>query len=95
MVDRELAAALARRFADKISSDADLPKLRHPELEQSLTFKSEAHQLTCICNITGSSYHASWDGTAEAAGRLVDEAAEDTVFLIDKTRHYPWLRSRT
>jgi hypothetical protein len=51
-------------------------------------------QLRLVCTITGSAYERPWDGKEATALALAEEAAEDTAFLVTRTKHYALLKSR-
>lgn len=94
-LDAELASRVADRFSQQVLTAADLPAARGKDVRESceLRISDDRSVLRLTCTITGSSYERSWDGSEGAALALVDEASEDTAYLIARTRQYTWLRS--
>jgi hypothetical protein len=75
-------------------AEPGLPPARKNDVSQSCEITRNGELLRLTCTITGSSYERTWDDTEAEASALVDEAAEDTAYLVTKTPHYAWLRSR-
>ena len=95
MLNTELERALVNRFADHVMREAQLPEARRADVEQAAEFAVTDNEIRCTCRITGSTYIAEWDGSEASAARLADEAADGTAFLVTRTPHYAWLRSRS
>lgn len=89
----DLAARLAEQFADQVIGATDLPPSRRADLLQSCELTRDKALLHLVCTITGSRYERPWDGSEAEAAALVDEAADDTAYLITRTPHYAWMRS--
>ena len=94
MLDAPLREKLTQRFADRVMESAELPEERRADLERAPEFAVERGELRCLCRITGSTYAVPWNGAEDLAERLADEAADGTAFLITRSSHYAWLRSR-
>jgi hypothetical protein len=95
LVDGQLDQRLVERFTDQVFTLADLPRVREDHIRSAPEFWLEDRTILGVtCTITGSSYERPWDGSEEAAIALADEAADGTAYLVTKTRHYAWLRSR-
>lgn len=90
----EVASRLAARFAERVMEATDLPPIRETDLRESCELRREAGLLLLTCAITGSSYERPWDGSEGEAVALVDEAADGTAYLVTRTQHYAWMRSR-
>jgi hypothetical protein len=75
-------------------AQGELPEIRRRDIEESVTFEAEAGPFTCRCDITGPTNGDTWDGSLQRAEAVVDEAAEDTAYLVKKTGLYGWLHSR-
>ena len=93
-LDEELAARLAERFTDRVVDAAALPPSRARDVSASLEVSRDGNLLRLTCSITGSIHERTWDGQEGDAVALVDEAADDTAYLIAKTPRYAWLRSQ-
>lgn len=93
-LDDELASRVRDRFADRVIALARLPPARLADVRESGVLDGEGRMLRLTCTITGGRYERAWDGSEADAIALADEAAEDTAYLIGRTPHYAWLRSR-
>jgi hypothetical protein len=94
-VDSDLDQKLVERFTEHVFALAALPRAREADVRSAPEFWLEAGTtLGVTCGITGSRYARPWDGSEEAAIALAEEAADGTAFLVTKTPHYAWLRSR-
>jgi hypothetical protein len=93
-LDEQLTSRLTAEFAERVTAEAGLPPARKNGVRQSCEITRYGQLLRLTCTITGSSYERTWDGTKAEASALVDEAAEDTAYLVTRTPHYAWLRSR-
>jgi hypothetical protein len=93
-LDEQLASRLAARFTERVLDAAALPAARAGDVTESCEISRNGSSLRLTCTITGSSHERPWDGSEGEAVALVDEAADDTAYLITKTPHYAWLRSR-
>jgi len=76
-------------------SAAELPSARAEDVRESceVRLSDDGSLLRLTCTITGSSYERPWDGAEAGALSLAEEAAEDSAYLITRTRNYAWLRS--
>jgi hypothetical protein len=94
-LDPQLAGRLAASFSASVIELAKLPPARASDLHESCELGSndDGSVVRLTCTITGSAYQRDWDGSEELALSLVDEAAEDTAYLVGRTPHYAWLRS--
>jgi hypothetical protein len=93
-LDHDVALRLATRFAERVIGATDLPPVRETDLRESCELARAPGLLRLTCTITGSTYKRPWDGSEGEAVALVDEAADDTAYLVTRTPHYAWLRSR-
>jgi hypothetical protein len=93
-LDEHLADRLTTRFAQRVIEAAALPAPRADDVRESCEVSHDGQLLRVTCTITGSSHEQPWDGSEGEAVALVDEAADATAYLITKTTHYAWLRSR-
>jgi hypothetical protein len=93
-LDDDVASRLAARFAERVMETAGLPPIREADLRESCELSRDAGLLRLTCTITGSCYERPWDSSEGEAGALVDEAADSTAYLVTRTPHYAWMRSR-
>jgi hypothetical protein len=93
-LDQQLTSRLTAEFAERVTAEAGLAPARKNDVRQACEITRNGKLLRLTCTITGSSYERTWDGTEADASALVDEAAEDTAYIVTKTPHYAWLRSR-
>jgi hypothetical protein len=95
-LDPQLASRLADKFSARVLDAAELPPARASDLRESceVGLSDDRSRVRLVCTITGNTYERPWDGIEATALSLVEEAAEDTAYLITRTRHYAWLLSR-
>lgn len=93
-LDQQFLLRLAARFTQRVMDATALPAARGGDVSESCEISRDGQLLRLTCTITGSSHERPWDGSESEAITLVDEAADDTAYLISKTPHYAWLRSR-
>jgi hypothetical protein len=84
---------LVQRFADVVMRVADLPAARRGDVEAAPRFSAVTGELICTCEITGSTYSTTWDGTRSSAEAFADYAGTETAELVIATPHYAWLRA--
>ena len=108
-ITSDVASRLAALFADKVMGATDLPAARVADLCESLKVTEDTSVLRdyegrelaegntvlrLTCTITGSSKELIWDGAEADALALIDDLADETAFLVTRTPHYAWMRSR-
>src|SRR5215211_1183394 len=87
----ELERSLARRFSETVMREAALPRGRSLAVEQAPRFSIVEGEIRCGCGLTGSSYSARWDGSAEAAEAFAVRAGSDSARLVRETPRHAWL----
>ena len=94
VLDRDLHAALVKRFTDAVMQTAGLPAARQPDVQAASRFSSKDGEIVCTCSITGSTYTQPWDGSRSAAEAFAQSVGEDTADLVRRTpknHQYAWL----
>jgi hypothetical protein len=94
-LDPQVATRLAEVFSARVLELGNLPPARADDLRASCELGStdNGSVLRLTCTITGTTHESAWDGSEGTAISLVEDAAEDTAFLVTRTPHYAWLRS--
>jgi hypothetical protein len=94
-LDPQVATRLAEVFSARVLELGNLPPARADDLRESCELGStdDGSLLRLTCTITGTTHERAWDGSEGTAVSLVEEAAEDTAYLVTRTPHYAWLRS--
>jgi hypothetical protein len=90
----ELHESLVEIFTQAVMSGAVLPAARRDDVQEAATFSSRSGEILCTCDITGSTYSESWDGTSTAAEAFAQEVGETTASLVaraKKDHKYAWL----
>jgi hypothetical protein len=91
--DDSLQASLVNRFVEVVMRAAPIPAERRADVANATDFSVHDGELSFTCGITGSTYELRWDGSLDAAVAFVEEAGEETAWLIKETPHYHWLFS--
>jgi hypothetical protein len=93
-VDVELHESLVEIFTQAVMNGAALPAARRDDVQEASTFSSRGGEILCTCDITGSTYSESWDGTSASAEAFAQEVGEATASLVARTKKnhkYAWL----